>query len=111
MADEKILKDESLNNEELENVVGGRLDGWNDYKNIKKLEAAGKGNFYKNSHYTNVKVEDAFKKIGKTLGLNLSAKIVYDGALDYNPNKYYLDGKELSRDELWEIINEGFGVK
>ena len=111
MAEEKILKDEALKDEELESVVGGRLDGWNDYKNIKKLEAAGKGTFYQDSHYTNSKVQDAFQKIGETLGLNISAKLQYDGALSYNPNKYYLEGKEISRDELWDIINAGFGVK
>ena len=38
MADEKILKDEALNKEELENVVGGYYNTWNDFQAIKALE-------------------------------------------------------------------------
>ena len=38
MADEKILKDEVLNNEELEKVAGGYYNTWKDFQTIKALE-------------------------------------------------------------------------
>ena len=107
MAEEKFLKDEVLNDEELEEVVGGYYDTWQDCENFKKLKANGYGDFYGQSRgqYQREKVEDTFKRIGKTLGINLSAKITY-----IDPNKYFLDGKEFSRDEFWSIINEGFAA-
>ena len=38
MADDKILKDEVLNDEELEQVAGGYYNTWNDFQAIKALE-------------------------------------------------------------------------
>ena len=119
MSEEKILKDENLKDEELEEVVGGYLDSWHDYQNIKKLEAKGYGNFYGQNpyetkgkdkfHYLNL--EAAFREIGKTLGLNISAVLFYDGTPGKSPNGYFLEGKEIPRNELWSIINEGFAAK
>ena len=106
MADEKILKDETLNDEELEEVVGGYYDTWNDYQNIKKLE----GGKFSPDVYTFREVEDSFKKIGKELGINISAVLFYDKTPGKSPNRYYLDGKKIPRDELWSIINESFAA-
>ena len=103
---EKILNDEALNDEELEEVVGGYYDTWHDYENIKNLEG---GKFYK-GRYSRMNVQDAFKKIGKELGVNISAEVVYDAIPGESPNKYYVEGKQISRDELWSIINEGFAA-
>ena len=107
MAEEKILKDEALNDEELEEVVGGYYDTWHDYENIKDLEG---GKFFK-GRYSFLKVEEAFKKIGKELGIDIETNLYYDKTPGQSPNKYYVEGKQISRDELWAIINEGFGVK
>ena len=109
MAEEKILEGEVLAEEELEGVVGGYYQTWGDYVNIKKLEADGKGTFY-HGVYTYDGVEKAFKKIGEKLGINISSKLYFDGKPGKNPNKYYVDGKQISRDELWSIINEGFAA-
>ena len=106
MADEKILKDEALKDDELEEVVGGYYDTWHDYENIKKLEANGKGSFSRGG-YSIWSVQDAFRRIGKELGINISSKLYYDKTPGSSPNKYYLDDKEISRDELWDIINAG----
>ena len=77
-------------NEELEQVAGGYYNTWKDYEAIKKLEKNGYGTFYNDGlRYCTKGVQDAFIKIGKELGMNISSK----------------------RDELWNIINEGFAAK
>ena len=55
-------------------------------------------------------VQDAFVNIGKKLGINLSAKLdlFYDQKPGKNLNRYFLDGKQISREEFWDIINAGF---
>ena len=110
MAEEKILKDEALNDEELEEVVGGYYDTWNDRVNFIKLG----GGFYKgdnpNGSYSKTEVQNAFKKVGDHLGIKISADLHYDDTPGKSPNRYYLDGKQISRDELWSIINEGFAA-
>lgn len=101
---EEILKDEALNDAELEEVVGGYYDTWHDYENIKNLEG---GKFYEGG-YSFWKVRDAFKEVGKELGINIKTVLYYDGTPGKSPNKYYVEGKQISRDELWSIINESF---
>ena len=105
MAEEKILKDEALNDEELEEVVGGYYDTWHDYENFQKL-----GGGFLEGKYSIGGVKKAFKKVGDHLGIKISANLYYDGTPGKSPNRYYLDGKQISRDELWSIINEGFAA-
>ena len=109
MAEEKILKDEALNDEELEEVVGGYYDTWNDRVNFIKLGGGFYKGDYKDGTFSATEVENAFKKIGQYLGINISASLGYDrpGA---SPNNYYLDGKEISRDEMWSIIKEAYAA-
>jgi hypothetical protein len=110
MAEEKILEEELLDETELENVAGGYYQTWNDRVNFIKLG----GGFYKgdckDGTFSATGVEKAFKKVGEYLGLNISAKCLYDDQKGKNPNKYYLDGKEISRDEMWSIIKEGYNA-
>ena len=103
------MKDEALNDEELEEVVGGYYDTWNDRVNFIKLGGGFYKGDYKDGTFSATEVEKAFKKMGEYLGINISARLGFDrpGA---SPNRYYLDGKEISRDELWSIINEGFAA-
>ncbi len=105
MADEKILKDELMDAEELEGVVGGYYDTWHDYQNFQKLG----GGFYIGK-YSKKAVMQAFTNVGKYLGINISAKLVYDDKPGQIQNKYFLDGKEISRDEMWSIIREGYAA-
>ena len=105
MAEEKFLNAEALNDEELEEVVGGYYDTWHDYEAIRKLEG---GKFYEGGSF--LEVRDAFKKIGKELGIDISADLYYDQTPGKSLNKYYVEGKQVSRDELWSIINEGFAA-
>ena len=107
MVEEKILESEIMDDEELENVAGGLYETWHDRVNFINLG----GGFYKgdqkNGTYSATEVEKAFKKMGEYLGINISASLGFDrpGA---PPNAYYLDGKKISRDEMWSIINEAY---
>ena len=105
---------EQLSDDELEQVAGGYYNTWKDYEAINKLEKNGYGTFYTDAlGYCTRGVQDAFIKIGKKLGMNISAKLdlFYDQKPGQNLNRYFLDGKEIPRDELWNIINEGFAAK
>ena len=107
MSEEKILKDELMDAEELEGVVGGYYDTWHDYQNFQNLGGRflpGTGN------YNLGNVKGAFKNVGKYLGINISADLYYDAKPGKSPNKYFLDGKEISRDEMWSIIREGYAA-
>ena len=98
---------EIMDDAELDVVVGGTYDTWNDRVNFINLG----GDFYKgdfkDGSFAATEVENAFKRIGKYLGLNISASLGYDGPGE-SPNTYYLDGKEISRDELWNIIYKAY---
>ena len=109
MTEEKILKDELMDDAYLDGVVGGAYETWNDRVNFIKLG----GDFYKgdfkDGSFAATEVENAFKRVGKYLGLNISASLGYDRP-DESPNSYYLNGKEISRDELWSIIHEVYAA-
>ena len=106
MAEEKILQDEVMDAEELEGVVGGYYDTWNDYKNFQALG----GGFYK-GRYSIEGVEQAFENVGKYLGIRIQASVCYDKTPGITPNRYSIEGKLISRDELWSIIREGVAAQ
>ncbi len=101
---------EQLSDDELEKVVGGAYETWNDRVNF--INLAGntfyKGDF-KDGSFAATEVECAFKRAGMYLGLKISASLGYGGP-DESPNVYYLDGKEIPRDELWKIIREAYAA-
>ena len=109
MAEEKILKDEVMDESELEEVAGGLYETWKDRVNFINLGGGFYKGDYKDGTFSATEVEKAFKKMGEYLGINISASLGFDrpGA---SPNSYYLDGKKISRDELWSIINEAYSV-
>ena len=91
MLEEKILESEIMSDDELEGVAGGLYETWQDRVNFINLGGKRfyKGDF-KDGSYAATDVEDAFKRM----------------SIGDPPNAYYLDGKEISRDEMWSIINE-----
>ena len=106
MLEEKILESEIMSDDELEGVAGGLYETWQDRVNFINLGGKRfyKGDF-KDGSYAATDVEDAFKRMSIYLGIKISARLGYDRPGD-PPNAYYLDGKEISRDEMWSIINE-----
>ena len=112
MAVEDKYADEKLSDEELEQVAGGYYQTWGDYLNFQKLG----GGFYKGvcgytDKFNMAAVMNAFESVGEYLGLEISATCFYDSKEGENPNRYYLDGKQISRDELWDIINKAYAAK
>ena len=102
MAEEKILEGEVLNDAELDEVAGGLTSEVIDDR--KRLINLG---YYEYKHKPGIAsyiiVENGFSKLGKALGIDINVK-ASTGIVTHN--KYYLDGKEISRDELWSIIDE-----
>ena len=108
----EILKDELLNDEELENVAGGTFaESYSDAQNFEKLGVK----IFKNDlvgiplldHEGFVNLRNAFDKYG--------VKIVDDGSLGGDlvgtskANQYFIGDKQVSRDEAWKHINAQFG--
>jgi len=102
MAEKNILKDEILNDEELDNVAGGTyLESASDAQKFKELgidigaeEVFGVPVLF---HDEFVKLREAFNKYGVTIKDN--------GGL-VNENKYFIGNKEVSRDDAWKHIEE-----
>ena len=104
MAEEKILKDEILTEEQLDNVAGGTyIESADDAKKFKELGVK----IYDNdiagvpvlTHDEFVKLRGAFEKYGVT---------VKDKGGLVNANEYYMGGKKVSRDDAWKHINAQF---
>ena len=100
MADEKILKDEILSDEQLDEVAGGTyLESSSDALKFQKLgvdlgikDVAGIAIM---GHDEFVKLRDTFQQYGVT--------IKDHGGL-INANEYFIDGKAVSRDDAWKHI-------
>ena len=99
MAEEKILKDEVMDTEELEGVVGGTLkENLEDREYLKKMGAY---NFNDGDSFTKT-LQNGFAKLGDNYGM----KITVDVNLNKNvANKYFVNGKEMSRDKLLKMID------
>ncbi len=109
MADEKIINEEVMDESELDEVAGGSSETWRDRVNFVNLGGGFYKGDYKDGTFSATEVEKAFKKMGEYLGINISASLGFDrpGA---SPNFYYLDGKRISRDEMWSIIHEAYAA-
>ena len=100
MANE-ILKDEQLDDAQLDNVAGGTyLESANDAKKFSELgikiydiDVAGIPVLMHNEF---VKLRDTFQQYGVT--------IKDHGGL-MNANEYFIGGKPVSRDDAWKHIN------
>ena len=104
MADEKILKDEILSDYQLDGVAGGTyLESADDAKKFQERGIK----IYEHDiigvpvlmHNEFVKLRDTFSQYGVT---------IKDSGGLINENKYYIGGKEVSRDDAWKHINAQF---
>ena len=112
MADEKILKDEVLSDEELDQVAGGTFaESYNDATAFEKLGVK----IFKNElvgvplldYEGFVNLRAAFDKYGVTI--KDDGSIGGDLMGTSKANQYFIDGKEVSREDAWKHINAQFG--
>ena len=99
MAEEKILEGEVLDDGELEEIAGGTLkENLEDREYLKKMGAY---NFNDGDSFTKT-LQNGFAKLGDNYGM----KITVDVNLNKNvANKYFVNGKEMSRDKLLKMID------
>ena len=102
MADEKILEEEILNEEELEGVAGGTLK--ETFNDSRQLAGLGLYNFDKSKGFVG-SVQEGFDALGKKIGLTLNVKsdLSSNGS---NKNVYQIGNQNVTRDEFWTIVNE-----
>ena len=102
MADEKILEGEVLDDEELENVAGGTLQ--ETLEDRDRLDKIGMYKFNNDKGFSG-SVNEGFANFGKKYGLKISveADLLANGS-----NKYFINDEAISRDELWNIIDETY---
>jgi len=91
MADEKILKDEILNDNELDEVAGGTGSEIRDDK--KRFERLGIR--ITSGAHDEAQLKDAFARFGVSVE-------TYHG--DWTNNKYRIDGHSVSRDKAWQYV-------
>ena len=105
MKDEKILQDEILSDDELDQVVGGNAEDIT--YDLKFLYNRGLANYNYSRYTVDFDLEHSRSSI----------KMVKDGfwkagisciAHPNNANKYYMDGKEISRAEAWAYVDQHF---
>ncbi|MBR4641907.1 MAG: hypothetical protein IKO74_04185 [Selenomonadaceae bacterium] len=112
MTTEKILKDEILSDEELDNVAGGTFaESYNDARAFEQLgvkifenDLAGIGIL---NHEGFVNLRNAFSKYGVTI--KDDGSIFGDLMKTSKANEYFIDGKQVSREDAWKHINAQFG--
>lgn len=97
MAEEKILKEEQLTEEELENVAGGSTGEILD--DIKQLRKYG---FNLPNNASRDQVNDAMWQLGQRLGFSLGTDL-HDGT---EKNRYYINHDKKSHDEVWEYVRK-----
>ena len=100
MADEKILKDEMLNNTELDNVAGGtRLETYADGEELYK-----RGLLTEDQSYSSAPVRDLLHKMGYS-GYKDNGGII-------NGNIYTdKSGNIISREQFWKNFDAENGTK
>lgn len=110
MANE-ILKDEILSDDELDNVAGGTFaESYSDAQQFEKLGVK----IFKNDlvgvplldHEGFVNLRNAFDKYGVTI--KDDGSIWGDLTGKSKANEYYINGKQVSREDAWKHINAQF---
>lgn len=107
----EVLKDEILNDEQLDQVAGGTFaESYNDARSFEKLgvkifktELAGIGIL---DHDGFVNLRNAFKKYGVTI--KDDGSVFGDLTGTSKANEYFIGDKQVSRDEAWKHINAQF---
>ena len=107
----EILKDEILKDEELDNVSGGTFaESYSDALEFEKLGVK----IFNNDmlgvplldHEGFVNLRAAFNKYGVTI--KDDGSIFGDLIKTSKANEYYVDGKQVSREDAWKYINAQF---
>ncbi len=108
----EILKDEILSDEQLDNVAGGTFaESYSDAQAFEKLGVK----IFKNDlvgvplldHEGFVNLRAAFDKYGVTI--KDDGSIWGDLTGKSKANQYYINDKEVSREDAWKYINAQFG--
>lgn len=111
MKDDKILQEEILNENELENVVGGTFkESYNDAVEFEKLGVK----IFENKilgvglldHEGFVNLRNAFDKYDVTI--KDDGSIFGDLTGKSKPNQYFIGGKEVTQSEAWKHIKAQF---
>ena len=101
MAEEKIMEEEVLNEEELEGVAGGTAqESFADREQLNKL---GLYNFDKDKGFVG-SLQDGFNALGKKIGFTLNVKS--ESSLNNKAeNVYKIGNQTLTRDQFWNTVN------
>ncbi len=101
MVDEKILKDEILEEEELEEVAGGTTSEIKDDR--KRLIKLG---YYESKPHQKyeVGIANALEKLSNATGYGF--KFASTSNTGNQENVYSFNGKEISRDKFWALVDE-----
>ena len=101
MAEEKILEEEVLNEDELEGVAGGTAkEAFADREQLNKL---GLYNFDKEKGFVG-SLQDGFNALGKKIGLTLNVKS--ESSLNsQTANVYKIGNQTLTHDQFWNTVN------
>lgn len=101
MAEEKILDNEILDDNELEGVAGGTLK--ETFNDSKQLAGLGLYNFDKNKGFVG-SVQEGFNALEKKIGVSLNVKC--DSSLNNSTeNVYQIGNQTLTRDQFWNTVN------
>jgi len=112
MKDEKILKDEIMNDDELDEVAGG--SDWEIQEDANRIRSLGRRygiQLLPNRPVSTREVNDAFVRMGDLITQHFGSKFRLGCALNEGDedNSYYLNHKKMSHDKIWEKIYDKVG--
>ena len=98
MAEEKILEEEVLDEEDLEQVAGGYSDEIR--KDANKLRDLG----FLHGRATKEEIQEALGKISRQTGVKFGFELN-----ENDENHYHINHKHVGRDRFWKEVNEALG--
>jgi hypothetical protein len=101
MADEKILAEEIMDEDELEEVAGGTTAETKDDR--RRLLAMGYYEIKPHQNYA-VGIANALEKLGKDTGYDF--KFTSSSHMGTESNSYQFNGKEVTREKFWKLVDE-----
>ena len=111
MAENKILKDEILKDEQLDEVAGGSWgESVGDFKNAFDRKLPGFGNIdpfsSEGAIYMLKNWTEGDNIVGKLKNMFAShgIEMIYNGK-PFDSNTYIYNGKQITKDEAWQIID------
>ena len=100
MADEKILDNEILEENELDGVAGGTMK--ETIGERAKLNELGLYNFDKSKGFVG-SVREGFDALGKRMGITINVNASVNNSTS---NVYQIENHSFTRDEFWSFIDE-----